>query len=283
MFHCVVDSVTGSCSHTIQQPIDCTFSTYSLIHRWFHGNCIWNVIQLRVLWDGLKCYFTCVLDNPLSVVPLTCTTVDIRIRKACERLPILEIANMKESSLNLMCVCVCVCACVRACVFVRVCVCVLVSTRVCVCVMVIEISSYSIQLTFDKIDTVWMWVHSELLVHIQLPRPTAYVSSVWRCTSMFLTSIIMAWSVMIYRYTDTYTSPIIMLTSFPFLPFFFNTLLPVSCNRCCFPSARCHVSCPYNSNDSAIPSAHVHCTHMPLFIIHGDLQDFGNSLMSYSF
>ena len=51
MFHCVVDSVTASRTHTIQQPTDCTrtFYTYSLIHRYFHGDYIRNVIQLRVL------------------------------------------------------------------------------------------------------------------------------------------------------------------------------------------------------------------------------------------
>jgi hypothetical protein len=90
MFHCVADSVTASRTHTIQQPIDCTFSTYSLIRRYFHGGYTWNVMQLRVLewtlsfqvsdhvyrqyscidlWDSLKCYFICVSDNPLSVVP----------------------------------------------------------------------------------------------------------------------------------------------------------------------------------------------------------------------
>ena len=49
MFHCVVDSVTASRTHTIQQSIDCTFSTYSLIHRYFHGDYTRNVMQLRVL------------------------------------------------------------------------------------------------------------------------------------------------------------------------------------------------------------------------------------------
>jgi hypothetical protein len=49
MFHCVVDSVIASRTHTIQQPIDWTFSTYSLIHRYFQGDYTRNVIQLRVL------------------------------------------------------------------------------------------------------------------------------------------------------------------------------------------------------------------------------------------
>jgi hypothetical protein len=48
MFHCVVDSVAGSRTQTIQQPTDCTFNTYSLIQRYFNGDCTRDVIQLRV-------------------------------------------------------------------------------------------------------------------------------------------------------------------------------------------------------------------------------------------
>ena len=80
-----------------------------------------------------------------------------------------------------------------------------------------------------------------------------------------------------YLYISHNHADLATLTTFFF--FFQNTLLSVSCNTC-FPSARYHVSCPYNSNDSAIPSAHVHS--MILFVVHDDIQDFGNSLV-YSF
>ena len=152
---------------------------------------------------------------------------------------------------------------------------------VCLITMGIQKSSYSIRFTVDEIDTGWMWVRVELLVHLQSPRPSAHINSVWRCTSMSLTSIFKAWSVISYWGTVTYTFPIIMPTSSPFYPFFRNTLFSVSCNKCCFPTARCHVLWPYNRDGSVIRSVHVHS--MLLSVIHDNLQDFGNSLMPYSF